>query len=210
MKEGTMRKLLFVAAVGSAALGVTAVAIVHGFESGTQATRAQAVVQPPLSREVGAPEHGGALPSAVRERLGTRRELGRVTLRNGEVVRIRSFETVDGMSCLEDVRGDSGPGSSCVHGSLLGGRSAFYSISSDGGPARFSSMVVVGLVSPRVGSVALEKTDGSVTSGTLSRDRAFAIELAPAELAADVLPAALLLFGKNGQLVERQVIPSPR
>lgn len=204
-----MRKQLLIAAVGSVALGFGVVAVVRGVEPSPLASEAQPVLASPRTHAVAAAEGDGALQPAVRERLGTRKALGRVTLRSGDVVRIRSFETVDGMSCLEDVRGDSGPGASCVHGSLLGARRAFYSISSDGGPARFSSLVVVGVVASRVESLALELTDGSVVSGTLSRNQAFAIEVMPTELAAGVLPAALLLFGKGGELVERQPIPRP-
>jgi hypothetical protein len=207
MKGGTMRKLLFVAAAGAVIVGVASVAILQGAESAS--TRAHRTSEQSL-REVGASGQEGIVPRAVRERPGTRKEVGRVRLRNGDVLRIRIFETIDGMSCVEDVQGDSGPGSSCAHGDLLDGRNVFYSISSDGGPARFSSMVVVGLVSSRVGSIALQKTDGSSTPGALSRDRAFAIELTPTELASDALPAALLLFGRNGELLERRGIPSPR
>lgn len=152
-------------------------------------------------------------PSAdrLRARPGTREELGELRLTRGRSLRLHTVKTVGGYSCLVDLELPSGArGSTCVEGELFDRRKVLFSVNFEGGPERFSSMVVLGVAAPEIASVSLTRSDGSVSQAPVGRRGEFALEVREDELERGVLPTALAAYGPSGRLVERLDIPVPR
>lgn len=203
-----MKRLLLTAGAVSIVLGLAYAVVTGDGRDGLTATHTAAPAGS-LTSTAASQSHSEA-PRSFAAKPGTTKDIGRFVLRGGRELRLRTYETADGMSCLEDREGTSGPGATCAEGGLLRGRRAVYSITFDGGPARFARLYLLGLAAPGIGSVAVQMTDGSVVRAALSPERAFVVESSAAELAQDVVPSALLLYGLSGRLVERIEIPTQR
>jgi hypothetical protein len=150
---------------------------------------------------------GGGAPDPLAVRPGSRRELGRFVLRGGRTLRLEAAETLAGKSCLLEVD-VSGTATSCLDGGLFALHRAAFGVSSEGGPDRFTALRLAGVAAPEIASITLVRTDGSSVELGLSRRQAFVYEAAEAELAAGVLPAALVLEARSGRVVEEIAIPA--
>jgi hypothetical protein len=143
-------------------------------------------------------------------RSGTRRIVGQVRAR-GRTIRLETAESTDGEECLLDTDlGTGSTGATCSKGGLFEARNVAFSVNFDGGPERFDALSVVGLAAPGIASVALAKSDGSVTRVDLDRTRAFAVESSALELERGVVPTGLVLFGPNRKPVQEVDIPVTR
>src|SRR5262245_21049398 len=136
----------------------------------------------------------------------TREELGLFRVARGRV----SLSTADALeagACL--IEGDrDGETSSCLDDGLFATRKAELIVSSGGGPGHFDELQVVGVVAPSIRSARLVKTDGTEVELVLNARRAFVYESPAGDLAAQVYPTALRMFGSNGKLVDTVDFPA--
>lgn len=114
----------------------------------------------------------------------------------------------DRMLCFWDVdllRNERGGGCS-ERASFFKDRDLAASLMFTGGPALDSvtSARIVGLVTGRVGSIAVVNSDGSSNQVTPTRDRGFAYEVPATQLAAGVEPVAVVAYDRAGRELTRQ------
>ncbi|HXG75569.1 MAG TPA: hypothetical protein VNJ53_03275 [Gaiellaceae bacterium] len=198
-----MTRLRVVSLGVALALAATALAAVLLARGGKEASSSAGT-----GTQVSGPQ-GGAAQDPLTPRAGTDVHLGRFTLRSGRVVRLRTTETEGGHTCLVEADAE-GEGSACFRGGLFGTHRASFTISSNGGPRRFSELRLVGVAAPEVATVVVETTSGERNVLELNERNAFLFESTAAELGRDAVPSALVLYGRNGRLVERIEIPHLR
>jgi hypothetical protein len=129
----------------------------------------------------------------------TRKQLGLFQV-GKKRVRLSAADAVDGGACLVEADGD-GETSSCLSDGLFATRKAELIVSSEGGPTYFDELHVAGVVAPGVRSARLVKTDGTVIELRPNSSGAFAYESSASDLAAQVYPTTVRLFGPSGKLV---------
>ena len=144
---------------------------------------------------------------AMKLKEGTKRKLGRLRMSDGADLDLFTATTVDGQECLIEEHSRSGVGAGCVEGGLFRRSKVEFSVNTDGGPDRFSSLYVAGLVAPSVGSASLVLTDGTLVRLALTTERTFLYESAQDALGRRTYPTGFRLFGPNGKLVESVTFP---
>ena len=190
-------------------LAVTAsVALSAGFAlSDDRGTDQLGGVREARNQSIAAPQQPS---SATRIEPGTRKFVGEVAFR-GRKLRLETAVTTGGGECLIDVEGhDEIMGSTCFDGGLFDDRKVVFSVNFDGGPERFRSLYVVGIAAPGIASIALTRTDGSITRRELGRNRTFVFDSTSSDLDRNALPADLEAFGPSGRRVERVELPALR
>ena len=196
------------------ALAVVALALaLVGYVDGRRDRHADERTGTPVSYTAKPAERHGAtalerLERAIEMKPGTRKPLGSFTLASGRRVQLYTAETDDAKSCLLEDDSGAGAGAGCLEDGLFGARRVAFSVNTDGGPARFAELYVVGVVAPSVRSAALVLTDGREVPLRLAANRTFLFESPEADLASGVHPTGFRLFGAAGKLVETVSFPS--
>lgn len=141
----------------------------------------------------------------------TESEVGTFGLGPGRTLDVMTAKTIDGKSCLVHEDPVRGSGMMCLEGGLFSLNRAAFSISSDGGPERFSELMLTGIAAPEITRVVVAKTNGKGEEVALNGEGAFVFQSTPDELKQDIVPAGLRLYGgRSGRLVEWIRIPNLR
>jgi hypothetical protein len=129
----------------------------------------------------------------------TRKELGVFRVGQGRVS-LSTADAVGGGVCLVEGDGDGETGS-CLDDGLFATRKAELIVSSEGRPGYVDELHVSGVVAPGVRAARLVKSDGTLVELRLNSSGAFMYESSAGDLAAEVYPTAVQMFGPNGKLV---------
>jgi hypothetical protein len=189
--------MLFVVTAAGALAGASAITML---DRGSQQPRS-------VHREASPTPVSAERPGGLAVKPGTMKQVGEFQILGG-TLRLQTAETTDGSECLIDTQTEENvTGSSCFPRGLFASSRVAFSVNFEGGPDRFRSLHVFGLVAPGVNAVALSKSDGSVARLELKGSRSFVFQSSVSELERDVLPTALQLFGPGGPRVGAEVIP---
>jgi hypothetical protein len=212
---GVKHAVAFVALAVAVAFAAGTGLVVFADWGGDEGARASA----PSTSRSSVSNESTAEPSSVLEgleqrlkvKIGSKKTRGEFALRGGRRLRVHTADTTDRKSCLLDVQEPAEiAGAMCLENGLFGLRKAAFSVSSNGGPARFGELYLLGVAAPGIATVSVSKTDGSTVDVQLNRDHAFLFQSTPSDLEQDILPSGLRLFGSGGKLVEMIEIPSLR
>jgi hypothetical protein len=205
-----MKRLLIVVAVVGALVGAAFVAGMR-VNVETDADSGAVGFTPPSTVYAGVGDDDDLkefqrLAERSKVRPETRRVIGRFQTQMG-VVELLVASTKGGQTCLIDIAPSRAEGTGCSDGPLFADGKVEWTITSDGGPDRFSMMYLAGVVSPGVSRIVVLRSDGSEQEAQLNSERAFVFSSTADELARDVLPAGFRAYNRGGRLVDSEDIP---